>query len=809
MEECQFAAALCRRMAIQRNMRWNEMLILCPDIEAYHQPLKEAFRACNVPIFLSSSRAASRHALAECLISALRLIDTSPRIEDMLSLIRTGYMPVTSEEADRLSNYSIKYGLRPKNIMSPFRRGTEAELSELEPVRERFAKPLSDMRNRLKRADSLIGQLTAIFEFMTDIDAAGKLQAHMNRLIEGGLRQQAGEESQVWNRIIGALDQMAALMGEKRLSIRELRETLTESLEAAIIKPLPQSDDAVYAQTTERIVAQPAKSIIILGMTDRSGSEEDGLLNTSQRMALSRFSHAYIGADDAELSRMRRFYLKSAMGMASDYLCITTPMSGMDNSAQHPGALIDLVRGVFPNLKMRGGVTEDERIQWMLRCAPDAARAHVAKALSEIHDGQASLKDYDAAALAGLKKLSGTDPEIGRALEHMDAALNHGQSAEKLSPRISKELYGNIHRQSITRLEKYAQCPFAYFTQYGLRPERVEPFGLTVQDEGTFFHNAVHEFMLCSMEDLNRLEIPEAEARMDVIADRLLDAMASGPLGNSAVEMAEKRRLKATARTCAGVLAEHMHESRFSPAALESDFGTEDGLARLTVNAVTGECTLEGRIDRIDNWSEGGYLRVIDYKRGGKAPELDGIYHGLSLQLSVYLAAAMKKRNESSAGVYYFNLDEGIITLQTTDKYEAEKKRRSLFRLSGIAPDDPELLKAISPNFSEVLNVRVTKDGGLMKGTLATDANGFKALIDRTLEKAGEHLDNIRRGNVSISPASFRQRTPCTWCDWRSICLFDSRMNPDCVRRFKTMRGDEVIETLKKAQGPRENDRNK
>ena len=175
---------------------------------------------------------------------------------------------------------------------------------------------------------------------------------------------------------------------------------------------------------------------------------------------------------------------------------------------------------------------------------------------------------------------------------------------------------------------------------YGLRPERIEPFGLTVRDEGTFFHDAVHEFMLGSMEDLNRLEIAEAEKRMDVIADRLLDAMSTGPLGNSAVEAAERRRLKATARTCAGVLAEHMHDSRFTPNALESDFGVEDGVARLTVNAVSGECTLEGRIDRVDTWTEGGYLRVIDYKRGGKAPELDGVYHGLSLQLPVYLAAA-------------------------------------------------------------------------------------------------------------------------------------------------------------------------
>lgn len=797
LEECRFAAALCRRMAMQRGWRWSDMLILCRDVEGYHQPLKEAFRAYNVPIFLSSSRPASRHELAECLLSALRLIDASPRMEDVFALMRTGYMPIDGDEADRLSNYAVKYGLRPNQILKTLRRGSEAELTEMEPIRARFAQPVNDLKSRLKKAGDLKGQLTALFGFFEDISAASRLTVHMNRLIEAGMREEAGEESQVWNRIIGALDQMAVLMGEPKLSARELRDTLTESLEAAVIKPLPQSDDAVYVQSSERIVAQRAKGILILGVTDHAGGEEDGLLNSAQKQALARFSHAYVGADDGELSRMRRFYLKSAMGMASEYLCITAPMSGMDNAPQHPGALMALVKGIFPKIEIRGGVTEDEKVQWMLRASPEAAMAQIAKALSAMAEGNA-MPEADRAAMAALRRISDKMPDAGESLNRIRMALSHGESADRLNPETAKALYGRLQRSSVTRLERFAQCPFAYFAQYGLKPEKIEPWQLNARDEGTFFHDAVHEFMLASMEDLNTIEIPEAEARMDIIADRLLDAMADqGPLGNSAVESAERRRLKATARTCAGVLAEHMRMSKFEPAALESDFGTEDGVARLTVNAGTGECTLEGRIDRIDEWTEGGYLRVIDYKRGGREPELDAVYHGLSMQLPVYLAAAMKKRGEASAGVYYFNLDEGILALQTTDKYEVEKKRRSQFRLSGIAPDDPDVLTAISPNFPEVLNVRTTKEGTLYKGTLATDANGFRAIMDRTLKKAAEHLDGIRTGMADIAPASFRRRMPCTYCDWHSICLFDDRMDAACVRRFKTMKSEAVIEELK------------
>jgi len=809
LEECRFAAALCRRLAMKNGWRWNEMLILCRDIDAYRQPLKEAFRAYDVPLFLSSSRAASRHPLAECLADALRLAEDAPHIEDALALLRTGYMPVTPDEADRLANHAEKYGLKPWALLRPLRRGTEAEREALEPVRERFAAPVNALKRRLKRSQTLRDQLAALFEFMTRIDAANRLQEHLNALIEAGLREQAGEEGQVWNRIIGALDQMAGLMGEAPLPVAELRQTLAESLDAAIIKPLPQSGDAVYAQTTDRITAQRTKALLILGETDRPGADTDGLLNAAQLQTFSRVARAYLGSDGAELSRMRRFYLKSALELTGEYLCVSCPLSGVDGAAQRPGALLALLREALPGLSVRGGVTEDEGVQWMLRSAPRAAASHAARALSGLSGGEPAHR-WDTAALVGLGRIAGsTDgappaqepsaaPEVREALRQIGAALDRDGSADALDPGTARALYGSLRRQSISRLELYAQCPFAYFTRYGLRPERLEPYQLNPRDEGQFFHDAVHEFLLASMEDLNTLDADEAGRRMDAIADRLLDALAQdGPLGESAVSLAERRRLKATARTCAAVLAAHMAGSRFSPAALETDFGTEDGPARLTVSAAGGDCTLEGRIDRIDEWAEGGFLRVIDYKRGGKSLALDEVYHGLSLQLPVYLAAALRRRREQSAGVYYFNLDEGILTTQSTDPAEVEAARRESFRLTGLAPDDPELLTAQSPNFSQVLNVRVNSDGGLRKGSLVTDANGFRALTNHTLRKIGEHLEALRAGQAQASPASIHRHSACQNCDWRSVCQFDERLDAGQVRPFETMRGDEVLKRLK------------
>ena len=796
-EECMFAAALCRRLAVRNQWRWSDFLILCPDPEGYHQTLRDAFRMYGVPVFLSSSRPAARHALAECLISALRMIEGRPDPEDALALLRTGYMPLSPDEADRLANHMTKYGIRPYALLRPLRRGTEAELTALEPVRERFARPLQTLRQRLRRADGLKGQLTAVYGFLEDIDSPGAMQARLDALIAAGLRESAGEEAQVWNRLVGALDQMAALMGEPPLPLEELRRTLSESLEAAVIKPLPQADDAVYVQPADRQPAGHPRALIVIGQTDRTGTDPDGLFNAAQLRAVSDMTDAYLGPDDAELSMLRRFYMKCALEAASDYVCVTWPLSGMDNSAQHPGRLPAMIREIVPELSARGGITGDSGVQWMLRASPLAAMGYGAQALSAQAEG-ATGEAWDVAALAGLATLSGERPELQRGFEQLEAALRHGEAADSLNPRTARRLYGELRRQSITRLERYAQCPYAYFVQYGLRPERLEPFELNARDEGAFFHEAVHEFLLESMDDLNRISTDEAGTRMERIAARLLDQMAGqGPLGDSAVALAERRRLSATAVACAGVLTEHMRGSRFAPAALETDFGKEDGPARLTIDGGADACVLEGRIDRVDTWAEGGYLRVIDYKRGGRALELDGVYHGLSLQLPVYLAAAMRRRNAQSAGVFYFPLDEGIMTLQSTSAAEVEAERRKAFRMNGLAIDDPEVLAAQSPDYPQVLNVRVNRDGSLAKGTLATDRQGFEALTAHALDTAGKLLGDIRGGNAAIAPSEFRTRTPCTWCELRSACLFDPRLDAGCVRRFPTLRPDAVMKRIK------------
>lgn len=771
-EETARVAERCRDLAMQ-GARWNDMMVLCADMSAYSRYLDEAFAACDIPLFTSSSRSASRHALAEALIDALRLIWKGYTSDDALALLRAGLSDV--ENPDALANYLIKYAPRGKSLTEPFTKGREAEAAE--PSRAVLIEPVVKLQKSLRQSDTLRAQLTAIFGYLTDIGGYQKSLKRQNELSAKGLYRLAGEESQVWNRVITTLDTMAELLGDRRLSLEDLTETMIESLDSAVIKPLPQSGDAVYAQGLDQAVTHGAEHIFILGVNDRTYASMDGLLSDSQLNRLSRKAKLYLGPDGSERTLMRRYYVVSALSAAENTIEISYPLSGGDGSAQRPGMLVMELKRLIPSI-------EPEAIDHVFSAPNEAVR-----------DLGAHLGGDD-----GVRALATLSEMRTGGVERLLRAFDSAHLSEQLSPDTAKKLYGEISSASVTRLELFARCPFAHFMRYALSPERVEPYALTVRDEGGFYHDAVRSFLSAGMADAQNMDIEVADRRMDEICDVLLDGLERESLLDSAVSRAEKRRLRATARAAAEALVGQLAGSEFAPVELELEFGRADSAA-IRLNTQGGECVLEGRVDRIDRWEspDEDFLRVIDYKRGNTALRLCEAYYGLQLQLIVYLAAAMRRRGGEGAGVYYFRIDEGIVKDQSTDPTVIGTKRRSEMKLKGLTIDDIDVINAMSPNPSDVINITV-KDGRISRSQQVIEKDDLARLINRVLTVSAGQVDQIRAGGAGVSPMRTTNLDPCAYCDYRGACLFDNALDASRVRRAEDMKNDQVLMRLREEQ---------
>mgnify|MGYP000010685652 FL=1 len=89
-----------------------------------------------------------------------------------------------------------------------------------------------------------------------------------------------------------------------------------------------------------------------------------------------------------------------------------------------------------------------------------------------------------------------------------------------------------------------------------------------------------------------------------------------------------------------------------------------------------------GKIDRIDTCEDEDvvYVKVTDYKTGMKSFDIVALYHGLQMQLPVYLNAALELEERRApgktvepAGIFYYRIKDPIVDREKDDHALEEK----------------------------------------------------------------------------------------------------------------------------------------
>jgi ATP-dependent helicase/nuclease subunit B len=773
-DEAEYAAALIRDLVMRRGWRYRDVMVACQSLDDNAIfALTRAFQLYGVPLFLSQSRAADRHPLARCLLAGIRLASQRFMPEDVSDYARSGFAPVTDDEADLLLNYAQEAGLKGRAWLRPLTRGTPEVVAALEPVRQRLMGPVEALQRRARNAPAE-RLLEAAFLFLEEIGAREALEAQQAALTDMGRREWAMEGAQVWNRVIQALDQAHELFAGEPLNVRALYELLRRALGAAEIKALPQSGDAVMGGGLDHMKGRPVKALFILGATE-SVPGAGGALLSEREMARLTDQGLWLGLTVEDRARLTRLNVKSALALAEELVYVTCPRSDRAGAAQKPGALIRLMKRMFPLLKEQGSVlgVAEKRLRL---AAPEAALSRASAILRD--------DPLDPDARAALHIL-GEMPEYAGEVAQLSLAFHHRVHSEPLPPALRDR----ADAVSATRLERFIACPFKDFVSSILRPGENREFDLTPRDVGIFYHEALEAFARENGARLGDMPLDEAVDAMDRVTAGLLEGLADRAIGESAVLQREGQRIASVARRAARTLVGHLSGSRFQPVALEVDFGLGDGRILLK------DVPLKGRIDRVDAWQDGEvrYLRVIDYKTRGKAVSLEEVYYGLQLQLILYLAAAVA-RGGKPAGVFYFAIDDPLVRTPSRDPEEVERLREKELRLDGLALSDEKVLSAMSPRPEAVLGV------GGRRNNLVTPED-FQLLMDHAANLADDALARIREGDTSIQPALWSGGDACELCDYKSVCQIAPGLPGAEARRLPKLPDAAVIEQIRDDAG--------
>lgn len=138
-----------------------------------------------------------------------------------------------------------------------------------------------------------------------------------------------------------------------------------------------------------------------------------------------------------------------------------------------------------------------------------------------------------------------------------------------------------------------------------------------------------------------------------------------------------------------------------------------------------------GRIDRLDVLKEDNkvYVKIIDYKTGNTSFDLVSIYHGLQLQLVVYMDAAVQAEQRKypdcevePAGIFYYNVKDPMIqkTLQE-DLDELDPEIMKKLKMNGLVSSAPEVIRKLDASYAS-LPLAYTSKGALRKRLVCLQA---------------------------------------------------------------------------------------
>lgn len=243
------------------------------------------------------------------------------------------------------------------------------------------------------------------------------------------------------------------------------------------------------------------------------------------------------------------------------------------------------------------------------------------------------------------------------------------------------------------------------------------------------------------------------------------------------------RRMSTAALGVFKALRAEFAQTRFVVAGLEEPVGDGGKIPPLTVRVDDRTTvTVEGKIDRVDLFRDGkeNYVRIVDYKSGGKEFQLDAMAQGLNLQMLLYLFALWKNgrgeyENATPAGILY--MPAGAVKPDLPRNAGEQEQQRALeesYAMNGLLLDDRTVLCAMEPDLSgRFLPVSLGKNG--MKGKYLASRQDFENLEMYTEGLIRSMADRLLQGEIGPDPYADGSVCPCNYCDYRAVCGHESR----------------------------------
>lgn len=816
---------------------YRDIAVVAGDLEVYGGLIEAEFSLLGIPCFLDRTRGIVLNPLTEYIKSAFEVLAKNFSYESVFRYLRSGLAGFEPKEVDILENYCKETGIRGRRRWSmQFTRRTAQMKEETEPLlllnelRERFYEELSPLL--LVKEKSASSYVEALYLFLVQNKAAERLHVYEAMFQERGELARAKEYAQVYRLVMELLEQVTGLLGDEPVSLKEFADILEAGFDEIEVGTIPQNVDRVLVGDIERTRLREVKALFFVGVNDGNipkNTGKGGIISDIDREFL-RQSEIELAPSPRQQMYMQRLYLYLNMTKPSEQLYLSFAGMSGEGKALRPAYLIASIRQLFPHLSVEYPEKAPVLSQIM---TPEAGLPYLAGALREYAQGSTARRADTEEAFAGepdlvftkgdtlvftLYRAYGARAEYADLLQRLTEAAFYRYAHNPLQKHVARALYGQLLRNSVSRLETYAACAYRHFLQYGMSLKEREDLKFENVDMGNVFHGVLEGFSHRLEESAYTwFDFPEDFARETVAEVLSLCAAEYGAAvlyDNARNEYAVRRMGRILERTVL-TLQYQLKKGSFVPKHYEMSFSAVSDLESVSIALSEEErMQLSGRIDRVDTLAgeERLYVKVVDYKSGSRKFNLAALYYGLQLQLVVYMNAAVeheRKRHPDKevvpAAMLYYHVYDPIVSAEAGQ--EPEEINACLLeqlRMGGIVNSDEEIAKRLDGEAvakSDVIPVEYKKDGSfsarssVMSGDELEEVSAF---VNRKVRQLGRE---ILDGNIALNPYESGAESACTYCSFQAVCGFDARMAGCEPRRLREMDKEEAMACIREAEG--------
>lgn len=803
--ECNYVAHTVKKLIRTQNLRCRDIAVISRSEDNYSRQIRSALKKNGVPVFDDKRQPIATQPLVEFMLSAVDIAVSGFSCDSVMRVLKTGLTDLSIDNISELENYALMWRINgnkwlddwtahPEGLGETMREKDAERLQAINEIKRQVVGPLQKLRVQLKDCNGLTAAqaIYSLFVTMNVSDNLCKLAESLNAKGETDL---AIEQGRIWDVVIEILDRIASSLENINIQPKRFSELLNLIVSMYTIGNLPQGLDEIVIGSADRVKTTAPKVVFAVGVNDGlfpMVPTASGILSDDDRKILAEYD---LNMDDNFEQKImeEHFIAYSTLCSPSDKLYVTYSRKDIKGGQLTHSELVTQIKEIFPNVTVCDTVVTPE----LDFVESDASAFEL----------MAKLTEKGGTLHATLEEYFSSRPDYKGRLDALKRAVK--KSGFEIEDKdLSKKLFGMDMYMSASRVEVFHKCPFQYFCKYGLNAKPRKTAELDPMQKGTAIHYILENLIaaygsdgLCAMSKDDRDKIV-----IDMLESYFNEILVPGE------DMGERfsflfRQLGGIVCEVVDRLVSEFSVSEFEPVAFELKIDNDGEIPAYEIDLPDGgQLRIKGSIDRVDAMTleDETFIRVVDYKSGGKKFDLSEVFHGLNMQMLIYLFAIWRSgfrdyKNIKPAGILYMPVNAPYAKVERGQDASvvADIKQKDA-KMSGMVLDDTRVIYGMDIGAQGKFIPASITSKGLPSGTLIS-LKQMGLLMKRVEKILSDMAMSLHDGKICVRPtvsalttSAYQKSYVCGYCDYKEVCCIDEDTPVNEMERKK--HSDSLIE---------------